>query len=232
MKTKNRSNLRSPQSLGRPCDLDNLNGWFRQEAEAIRETAVRAVILSVQERLDAFVSWPDRALLLWEGRDRSTKYHSYPASILREAQRIGIPLDGRVNGPAVAAYLIAGGKRPPRFGSTNRWTVHHLYSGKFPSVGQQQTLHAAYDGRHCTQSAGLVAVHPIADQVCDEFPFFAWLLRALAFKKFGYDPDTVFSSSPHDTYGFAGASCPILERTAPVSKAIVPTSASEGSRAS
>ncbi len=43
-----------------------------------------------------------------------------------------------------------------------------------------------------TQSAGLVAIHPIADAMADEFACFAWLLRAKAFEKFHYDPDGVF----------------------------------------
>jgi hypothetical protein len=218
-RTKNRSNLQSPQNIRHACDLNNLNGWFRQEAEAVGEPAVRAVVLGVYEHLDAFVRWPRNALLLWEGRDRSTKYHSYPASILLAAQRLPITLDGRVNGPAIAAYRIAGGERPPRFGSNNSWSVHHLYSGKFPCAGRQETLHAAYNGRHCTQSAGLVAIHPIADQMCDEYPFFAWLLRALAFRKFGYDPDAVFSSGPRDEYGFAGAGCLIMQAATAMSNA-------------
>jgi hypothetical protein len=71
-------------------------------------------------------------------------------------------------------------------------------------------LHATYDGCHCTRSAGLVAVHPIADQLCDEYPFVAWLLPALAFRTFGYDPDGPFSTDPHDQYGFVGAKCSVL----------------------
>lgn len=64
--------------------------------------------------------------------------------------------------------------------------------GKFPYVDRDSTLHAVKDGAHFTQSAGLVATHPIVDQMCDEYPFFSWYLRAIAFKKFGYDPDGVF----------------------------------------
>jgi hypothetical protein len=213
MSDKNRSNLRSPRGIQQPCDSADLDGWFRREAAAVEEPAVRAVVLSVQGHLNAFVRWPRRAILLWEGRDRSTKYHSYPASIIQAARRIPIVLDGRVNGPAVAAYLLAGGERPPRFGSNNSWSVHHLYSGKFPYAGRQETLHAAYAGRHCTQSAGLVAVHPVADQMCDEYPFFAWLLRALAFQRFGYDPDGVFSGEPHDAYGFVASGCQVIQAT-------------------
>ena len=59
-------------------------------------------------------------------------------------------------------------------------------TGKFPHAGRHVTLHAAHDGRHRTQSAGLVAVNPI-----------------------GYDPDGVFTEDPHDQYGFVGAKCTV-----------------------
>jgi hypothetical protein len=126
-----------------------------------------------------------------------------------------ISLDPRINGPAVAAYLLADGVRPHRLGSKNSWSVHHIYSGKFPYPGKERTMHAAHDGRHCTQSAGLVAVHPIADQACDEYPAFAWLLRAMAFQKFSYDPDEVFSSNPHDPFGFDGKPCFVFPTNLP-----------------
>jgi hypothetical protein len=80
--------------------------------------------------------------------------------------------------------------------------VHHLYSGKFPLPIQVGTTHAAKGPTHFTQSAGLVAVHPVADSLCDESPALTWLLRAESFRRFGYDPDGAFSSAPN-VYGFA-----------------------------
>jgi hypothetical protein len=118
------------------------------------------------------------------------------------AKARAIDLDTRHNGPAIAAFHFAGGTRPIRFGSKNSWSIHHLYSGKFPHFKSGATLHAAKQGDHFTQSAGLVAVHPLADAVSDEFPFVAWWLRAQAFIRFGYDPDRVFGSA-HDEFGFA-----------------------------
>ncbi len=210
---KNRSNLGSPAAVRQPCQLKDLHGWVLVElAEADLPRPESLVVKQVLKNVDAFVRWPERALLLWEGRDRSHKYHSYPESIRCKANKQGVRLDGRVNGPAVASYRLAGGVRPKRLGSNNDWSVHHLYSGKFPYVCAASTLHAAHDGRHCTQSAGLVAVHPIADQMCDEYPFFAWLLRAAAFLKFGYDPDGTFYSGWHNRYGFArGHGCRVVE---------------------
>jgi len=64
-------------------------------------------------------------------------------------------------------------------------------------------LHATKKVCHFTQSAGLVAVHPIADALADEFPFFTWLLRAEAFVRFKYDPDGVFSTTQNEL-GFSG----------------------------
>jgi hypothetical protein len=168
------------------------------------------------------VKWPEKATLLWNGcyRSKLNKWHKYPdtirllilsfnAQLLQNAAVSNIiSLDPRTNGPAVVAFGVAGGIRPTRAGSKNNWSVHHIYSGKFPYDGRVDTLHASHEGKHFTQSAGLVAIHPIADQICDEYPFFSWLLRAMAFMKFGYDPDQVFSTEPHDEFGFlTGKGC-------------------------
>ena len=202
---KRRSNTGSPNSIARKCRLTDLHDWFESEMSAVEEQVIRRFVIDVVTHLDDLVRWPSEAMLLWPGCDRTSTYHEYPEAIrsLAVAAKIG-RLDTRSNGPAISTFLIAGGERPKRFGSHNSWSVHHLYSGKFSYVGRQKRLHAVKDGKHFTQSAGLVAIHPIADQMCDEFPAFSWLLRALAYKRFGYDPDTVFSSKPHDKYGFVG----------------------------
>jgi len=57
------------------------------------------------------------------------------------------------------------------------------------------------DWKHFTQSAGLVAIHPIAEALKDEYFYFAWMLRHEAFLRFDYDPDTVFSEKT-DEYCF------------------------------
>lgn len=215
MKKKIRYNLDSPNSIKAPCDMPDLTCWFGKEAQAVEDKAVRQVVLDVVRHLDSFVRWPGKALLLWPGCDRSTKYHVYPEVVRNVAFVAQVKgLDSRVNGPAVAAFRIAQGVRPRRFGSNNSWSVHHVYSGKFPYPGRESTLHAAKSGLHFTQSAGLVAIHPIADQMCDEFPAFAWLLRAMAFDKFGYDPDHVFSNNSHDEYGFVGKTCILIPQEA------------------
>jgi hypothetical protein len=153
--------------------------------------------------------WPDCDRIPLPGQKQ--KYHTYPAHPRALGKSAGVYLDRRPNGPAIAAFLLAKGARPARFGSSNNWSIHHLYSGKFPYRGVEKTLHAQKACYHFTQSAGLVAVHPVADALVDEFPFFAWLLRAEAFRRFGYDPDQVFGVN-HDAFGFVpGNHCRVIE---------------------
>ena len=209
-------NLGSPNGLLEPLDLANMARWFVRETLQIESEAVRHVLHHVAGHLDDFVRWPTRAMLLWDGCDRvapegqERRYHRYPESVRQLAKSRRINLDTRPNGPAIAAFQLAGGIRPERFGSSNAWSIHHVYSGKFPYIDRPTTTHASKDCKHFTQSAGLVATHPVADALCDEFPFFAWLLRAESFRRFGYDPDGAFSPS-QDKMGFAeGRSCEVL----------------------
>jgi hypothetical protein len=200
-------NLRSPSRIKLIPQLGSLNAWFSDEmAEANINNAERLLLNEIVGSLDVFVKWAERPLLLWRGCSRASAYHRYPKEIKLEAKRLGLPLDTRTNGPAVAAFRIAGGVRPARYGSTNSWSVHHLYSGKFPAPHVVSTTWAAKCPLHMTQAAGLVAIHPIADQVCDEYPFFAWFLRAHAFNKFQYDPDGVMAGEPVTELGFSSKS--------------------------
>lgn len=195
-------NIKSPNHINHPCDLNNLSGWLEQEIDQIQEIKIHSIIKDICLNIEEFVCWPQKSLLLWKGCDRNSKYHKFPEQIKFEAKFRKIALDTRTNGPAIAAYLFGGGKRPKRYGSTNSWSIHHVYSRKFPYVGKEETLWAVKSGLHFTQSAGLVAIHPIADQMADEYPFFSWWLRAKAFHKFQYDPDVVFSSTSLNSLGF------------------------------
>lgn len=197
-------NLKSPNRIKRIPQLSSLQEWFSEEMSSspIRESE-RRLLNEIVDSLDEFVKWAERPLVLWRGCSRERKYHSYPIQIKSAAKILEVKLDTRTNGPAVAAFRIAGGVRPSRYGSTNGWSVHHLYSGKFPAPNTDSTTWAAKSSEHMTQAAGLVAIHPIADQACDEYPFFAWLLRAHAFNKFRYDPDGVMTTEPLSELGFA-----------------------------
>jgi hypothetical protein len=201
-------NLASPKTLLEPIDTANIERWFVRETVQVTSEPVRHVLHHVAGHLAAFVEWSQRAVLLWDGCDRCKpdgkpqKYHTYPQSIRALANAKKITLDTRPNGPATAAFMFAGGTRPERFGSTNAWTTHHVYSGKFPYIGRTEATHAVKLAKHFTQSAGVIATHPVADALCDEYPFFAWLLRYESFKRFDYDPDGVFSPR-QDALGFA-----------------------------
>jgi len=146
-----------------------------------------------------YIRWPVKAMLLWPGCVR-TKYHRVPERIKEEARSRGVQVDSRSNGPAVMSFLLAGGKRPKR---SNRqgWHVDHIYDGKFPWATRSRSLHAVKSGKHFTQAAGLVAIHPVAEALKDECYHFAWLLRREAHLRFGYDPDAVFSGRT-DECGF------------------------------
>ena len=209
-------NLQSPNALLEPIELSNVEQWFVRETTQIESEAVRQVLHHVATHLPDFVEWPKRAVLLWEGCDRckpedkKQKYHTYPQAIRTLAKQKNINLDSRPNGPAIAAFMFAGGVRLRRFGSTNATTMHHVYSGKFPYINRANTTHAAKLGKHFSQSAGVIATHPVADALCDEYPFFTWLLRYESFRRFGYDPDGAFSSQ-QDALGFAeGHGCEVM----------------------
>jgi hypothetical protein len=201
-------NLRCPNTILEAVDVSDINGWYARETLQVKSDAVRHVLQHVGNHLADFVEWPKRSFLLWRGCDRvplagkKQKYHVYPDTIRQLAKARKLTLDSRPNGPARASFSLSDGVRPGRFGSTNASTMHHLYSGKFPYLGRVSTLHAVKKGDHFTQSAGVIATHPIADALSDEYPFFAWRLRFEAFTRFGYDPDGVFSSAQNEL-GFA-----------------------------
>ena len=187
-------------------DVKNILSWFESEIKN-QEDQLQEIMKILFRNIDKFCKYPIKALLLWEDCDRipqlgkKIKYHIYPDSIKTKAKEECISLDARPNGPAIAAFTFARGERPERYGSRNKWHIHHLYSGKFPYAIKENTLHAVKNGLHFTQSAGLVALHPLADALVDECPAFAWFLRYKSYDKFGYDPDNVFSKKI-DYYGF------------------------------
>jgi hypothetical protein len=209
-------NLDSPNGLLEAVDLSNVARWFIRETLQIESEHVRHIVQHVGGTLNEFIRWPSRAVLLWDScnriapEDKKQKYHQYPNSIRDLAKKSGVNLDMRPNGPAIAAFQISGGTRPERFGSSNAWSIHHIYSGKFPYVERATSTHAIKNCKHFTQSAGLIATHPVADGLSDEYPFFAWLLRLESFRRFGYDPDGVFSTA-QDEFGFAqGYTCEVF----------------------
>jgi len=149
------------------------------------------IVKIVRDNLPAFISWPKRSLLLLPGVTRDARYHQYPTEVKQQLIKAGITPDKRSNGPAICSFLLADGIRPVR--ETGKgWNIHHLYDGKFPYNNNPTTTHAVKDGRFFTEAAGLVALHPLADAMADEFADFAWWLRREAYDRFGFDPDGVF----------------------------------------
>jgi len=191
--------------LATPIHWGDLDGWIRQQINTSLQAALHKAIGLVLDHLDEFVKFPKKSVLLWKGCDRVgglAKKHDYPESLKNVLAKGGVIRDVRSNGPAITAFLFAGGERPARNQPSRGWNIHHLYDGKMTYHGREASMHAVKDGNHFTQSAGLVAVHPVADALCDEVPAFAWYLRGLSLKRFGYDPDAVFPGGRPDEFGF------------------------------
>jgi hypothetical protein len=133
---------------------------------------------------DDFIRWPKRSLLFWMGLirhadGRRTDCYKFSARHKALLEKAGLKEDARNNGPAILAYRLAGGARPIRRDfSRHHWSIHHIYDGRFPASDEQRVLHAVRDGGHFTQSAGLVALHPLADGLVGDCKYFAWLLPA------------------------------------------------------
>jgi len=164
---------------------------FLKEFRKHTQPHILEVVDLVWKQKEQFVCWPEKSLLFMPGVVR-TKTHTYTDKQKKQLKDGGIKPDARSNGPAICAYLLASGERPFRHGERRGWSIHHIYDGKFPAFENGTTIHAVKDGNYFTESAGLVAIHPIADALADEVPYFAWLLRHTAFKKFSFDPDNVF----------------------------------------
>jgi hypothetical protein len=158
---------------------------------------MEGVYLTVMETVTnnpgAFIRWPRQSILLLPSAARDRKYHDYPPDVKAALKRARIVPDSRSNGPAICAFLLGGGERPIRETGTG-WNIHHIYDGKFPFPGTFRTIHAVKHPEYFTHSAGLVALHPIADALADEFRDFAWWLRRQAFDRFAFDPDHVFTT--------------------------------------
>lgn len=152
---------------------------------------INQIVDQVWNQKGLFLQWPARAFLFMPGSIRN-KYHKYTADQKRQIRDAELKPDGRSNGPAIMAYLLAGGERPARHVPGRQWSVHHIYDGKHPASGRKSVLHAVKDGRFFTEAAGLVAIHPIADALADDIPYFSWLLRYEAFKRFEFDPEEIF----------------------------------------
>jgi hypothetical protein len=157
--------------------------------------ALRTLILTVE---DVFV-FSERAVLLWSGCTRKSSHYTYPDGFMAKwkERRLGAPDYRMHNGPPNSAFKLAGGRKP------KGWHLDHIYDG----------LHfwSARNGLHFTQTAGLVAMTPQIHNRRHSDAQISWVLRGVAFRKFGYDPAKIFSTGLHDELGFvAGRSCEVF----------------------
>ena len=180
-------------------DLDNnaawehVPAWIRRmlpKKPRIGEQCARAI----WNQRDAYIRWPRQQRLLLPGVVKhpdgmNPECYVYPPELVAEITQAGLPVDRRNNGPAILAFLLAGGDRPRRpFPEKWAWTIHHIYDGQHTRGNNQPVPHAINDGSLFTEAAGLVAVHPLADYVGMNVSLLAWLLRWEAFRRFGFDP--------------------------------------------
>ncbi|MSU57679.1 MAG: hypothetical protein EXS35_05775 [Pedosphaera sp.] len=139
-----------------------------------------------------FIRWPQKAHLLITSCVReSGSFHTFTPELKSLLKSKGVKINTLCNGPAIMVFLFAGGERPNR-NNGNGWPIHHIYDGQFPMPPKTSSAKAVSHGDYFTEAAGLVAIHPLADGLASEVPYFAWLLRHEAFEKFGFDPDNVF----------------------------------------
>ena len=168
--------------------------WLQQLTAAVSHTEW-AAILSMCTEPERFFEWPQVGELLWPGCTRGDEHqqHEYPPELGARLLRLGLKPDPRNNGPAIMAFLAAGGRRPS-WGNEG-WPIHHIYDGTGAiNGGPAAGTHAVQDGRYFTHSGGLVAAHPVAHDLAHRSTLLKWLLRREALLRFGFDPDQVFQS--------------------------------------
>ncbi len=168
---------------------------FIQEYATLGQRDTDATLALWVER-DRWFRWPKEATVLQEGwtrhRDGNKRdCYAYGPELKKKLAQNNLKPDGRNNGPAILAFRMTGGERPPFNGEG--WPIHHIYDGRarIPTK-QARILHAVRDGEHFTHSGGLVAAHPAAHFVAHHSELLSWLLRWEAFCRFGYDPNGVF----------------------------------------
>ena len=193
------------QSTCRICPDGTLEKRHRSSSNPSRH-----VLQIVGEHLNDFVQFPKRALLLWQDCDRKKppgekqRYHQYPVMIRELAKR-------KAGSSWIREQMVLQGLHfslPVGFvlrDMAARMIGLHITCTQANSryLNRVATTHAVKFGCHFTQSAGVITAHPIADAMCDEFPFFAWLLRAESFRRSGYLSRWLVFSVSQGELGFA-----------------------------
>lgn len=149
------------------------------------------VVDEVFSNINDFVKFPHLRHTWMKTVRRSV--HKFDFAQMNCLRNAGLPRDGRSNGPAILGFQLCGGTRPVK-ADGHGWHVHHLYDGRFPFPGKTKSLRAVENPDYFTDSAGLVAAHPIANALATDIPYFTWRLRAMAYERFGFDPDGVLAT--------------------------------------
>ena len=101
-----------------------------------------------------------------------------------------------------AAFSYTRGHVPQVSVADDGWRVMHLYAGA-PAFDNGVAFDAMADPKHYTQSACLVAVHPVVQHLMAQYPCIVYALRARSFTQFQYDPANYFApQAQHDDCGF------------------------------
>src|ERR1051325_1797412 len=163
---------------------EDVPDWIRAMAAKKRDPGVQSS-MAIWNQRHTYVRWPKEIRLLLPGVTRhpdgnNPNCYQYPVGLIDEIQTAGLEVRNYNNDPAIYAFLLTGGDRPRRsFPATWGWTIHHIYDEKHPApanVTAQPVPRAVRRGDLFTHSAGLVAVHPLADYVATNEPLLAWLL--------------------------------------------------------
>jgi hypothetical protein len=176
--------------------------WICMMKEDKYNVGVQCAVAIWNQR-ETYIRWPSFSRLLWPGLTRhkdgkSKTCYKYPQHLKQEIECAGYNVDSRNNGPAIHAFQLSGGDRSLRPYPENwGWTIHHIYDKTHQAprmVSARKVPHAISDGSLFTHSAGLVALHPLADYIAMREPLLAWLLRWEAYRRFeGFDPMNIFS---------------------------------------
>jgi len=176
-----------------------LVGLFSRIVDGSAVAAEKDGLSALTMAIDGLFLFPKRAVLLWSGCVRQEHRYEFPAGLKSKwkTQRSGA-LDYRMrNGPPNSAFRLGQATKP------QGWELDHIYN--------EEPLWSARNGLHFTQSAGLVAMPRHAHLRRHSDAMLTWLVRGVAFVKFGYDPLEVFSPTAHDSFGFsAGRHCEVF----------------------
>ena len=208
-----------------PFDPNDPNAWINHITET--PPFIRSLCKSLYHE-SPLVRWPQRALLCQWGmtsqdrigvideNDPDWTLRNMPApermlppgdaqydALVRQEDPEALAPGARIGWPfAAAAFKYTGGNVPQAEAGADAWRLLHLYAGA-PAFDNGVEFDAMPNPKHYTQSAGLVAVHPVVHLLMAQHPCIVHTLRARAFTKFNYDPANYFPhEAPPDDCGF------------------------------